>query len=989
MDSPWSVRVWQSDDGLPNNQVTSLAQTADGYLWAATSNRLVRFDGVSFEEFTPKDFAPGMTQRIAALLSTPRGLWMGLDHGALLFVDGNKTRVVATGVPDRVAQTLIETADGTIWVCYRGGFVYRLTAKGAVPCTADEGFPPGYVCSLAVDRAGTTWFGKDGHVGFFRDGRFVVPLALTRRPTRIAAAAAGGLWICAGHQLYRYTAETTLTDVGTYEPSQPTAEPTALLEDHAGGLWIGTSDSGLFHFDGTRIESVPTSHRAITSLLEDREGSLWVGTDGGGVNRVRPRAVRLENATTGLPFDTIQSLTEDTQGTLWITTQNGLLGRRGATGWETLSARPDWPGGRPTAIAADPAGGVWIATKDYALHHWRDGRYQTWRPADGLLGHTVHALVVAANGDLWLGEESPDILQRLRDGQFKTFKLPTGIRIIRAMAEDSDGDLWLGTSKGVLLRLHDEAVIDETTKISGHDALRSIRYLRAGSDGKLWIAYADEGLGLHQHGRFGNIRMEHGLPDNNLSQVIPDGHGWLWVAGDHGIFKAPEADLENVAWGRASSARTVRYGQNEGLASLQANFGDSPGALRTRDDRIWLPLRTALAVVNPTETHENAVAPPVILKRVRVNDSPVAWFGGVLPVGTLFDLQRPRSELQLEPDHRRLEIEYAALSYAAPDNVRFRYRLEGFDDEWVEAGTQRSARYSRLPAGPYRFHVKASNGDGVWSETGAVLAFTVTPFFWQTWWFRAAAFAAFFLSVVGGVRYISLRRLRQRLHTLEQQTALDRERARIARDMHDDLGSRLTHMALLVELAQRAPAETRESRMSQVASTVRRASESLDEIVWTVNPGNDLFTHLVHYIGQYAMEFLGAANIRCRVDFPDPLPAHPVLPDVRHNLFLVVKEALNNIVRHAHASEVWLRATVSDATFTLCVEDNGRGFAGEPSATGADGLNNMRRRIADIGGQLEIASTPGAGTRLSIVLAWPREKLASPHVAAVAPTGRL
>jgi ligand-binding sensor domain-containing protein/signal transduction histidine kinase len=987
IDSSWSVRPWQSDEGLPNNQVTGLAQTADGYIWVATPSRVVRFDGVSFEDFPLKNLVPGFAQKPAVLLATRNGLWVGFDHGAVIFFNGDTPRVVSKDLPDRVPQTLTETTDGTLWITYRAGVTYRITGEKARLCTAQEGFPSGYVCSLTTDTTGQLWFGKSGRVGVFHEGHFLTQVEFSRQTCRIAAARTGGLWICAGRQLFRYRRGSSAEPCGEIVAGA-TTEPTALLEDRNGGVWIGTSDNGLFHFDGKNFESVAISRGAISTLLEDREGSLWVGIDGGGLNRVRPRAVHLENAATGLPADTIQSIAEDTRGIVWLTTQTGLLVRQASAGWEIVSQQTDWPGGRPTCIAPDADGGMWIATKDNVVHHWQAGRFTSVRRGDGLLSRTVHALVVDRNGDVWLGEESPDILQRLRHGELKTFPLPAGIRVIRAMAEDDAGDIWLGTSKGMLLRIHAERVIDETARIVGKNTWRSIRYLRPAPGGRLWIAYADEGLGLYQNGRFANLTAAQGLPDNNLSQVISDGRGWLWIGGDHGLFKAREEELENVAWGRAQKVRVVRYGRNEGLASLQANFGDSPAALRTRDGRILMPLRTALAVIDPTQVHEDAPPPPVVVTAVLVNDVVVARFGGIGIAPGEIDLRQTSNPLRLAADHRRLEINYTALSYVAPENVRFQYRLEGFDDDWVDAGTQRNARYPRLPAGSYRFRVKACNSDGVWNDAGAGFAFTVAPFFWQTWWFRLVGAAVLLAGTVAIVRIVSLRRLRRRLRSLEEQTTLDRERARIARDMHDDLGSRLTHLTLLVELAQRAAVDNRDARLNQIASTVRRASESLDEIVWAVNPGNDVFPRLIHYVSQYAVEFLGVAGIRCRIDLPDRLPNRAISPELRHNLFLVLKEALTNVARHAQATEVWLRATIGNDGFTLMIEDNGRGFSEAPDDGRADGLRNMQTRMKDCGGRLEITSAPGAGARLLLVIAWPRENIQFAAPAAQVASGR-
>ena len=314
------------------------------------------------------------------------------------------------------------------------------------------------------------------------------------------------------------------------------------------------------------------------------------------------------------------------------------------------------------------------------------------------------------------------------------------------------------------------------------------------------------------------------------------------------------------------------------------------------------------------------------------------------------------------------------MSFYAPENVQFRYRLEGVDKDWIEAGTQRSVAYSRLPAGNYHFHVIASNRDGVWNEKGAGLAFMVLPFFWETLTFRLTALGAFTLCVILMVRYVSFRRLRLRLQQAEKQAALYKERARIAKDIHDDLGANLTQIALLSELVRQdsTPPSKTDVHTQKISATARQAIKSLDEIVWAVNPRNDTLAQLMDYTGQFALDYLESAEIRCRLDFPDQIPELQIPTNVRHNLFLVVKEALNNVVKHARADEVWLRLATTVEALQIEIEDNGCGFGRTSDSPGADGLRNMRQRMKEIGGECRIESRIGSGTKIIIEFPWPR-----------------
>jgi len=498
--------------------------------------------------------------------------------------------------------------------------------------------------------------------------------------------------------------------------------------------------------------------------------------------------------------------------------------------------------------------------------------------------------------------------------------------------------------------------------------------LQATADGSLWIGYAGSGLGRIKNGHYTRITVAQGLFDDHISQIVADDHGWLWLGSDHGISKIRQQQVDAFAGHQIDRIISVHYGPEEGLAGLQANFGDAPDALHGQDGRLWMPMRTALAVINPNSLREDLKAPPVLLKQMVVDDKIAAQYGGPVPVPNITDTRGLRTPLRLPPDHRHLEFIYTAMSFNAPENIRFQYQLQGFDNDWVDAETERHANYSRLAAGTYHFLVHACNSDGVWGEASTGLAFVVAPFFWQTWWFWCLALLAFASLVATVVRFVSHRSLQMKVQVLERQAALDRERTRIARDIHDDIGNMLTQVTLLSSLTQRdrnEPEKTGE-HAQQISSTVEQVTNSLDEIVWAVNPRNDTLPQLIDYIGQFSVEFLLTAGIPCHLDLPDHPPHRAVSTDVRHNLFLVVKEALNNVARHSGAREVALRVAATEQNLELAIQDNGHGFDPASVNGSSNGLRNMRQRIAELGGEFQIESDAQKGTRILLQVPWPQ-----------------
>jgi signal transduction histidine kinase/ligand-binding sensor domain-containing protein len=998
---------------LPDNTVFGVVQTPDDYLWLGTPSGLVRFDGIRFESFSSTNFISEPHRGVLTMIrSRDGGLRLAMDRGAVVWLnaDGAKVFLPRRDLPDRVPYSLMEDFEGALWVIYRGGGVCRIQEGKVRVFTAHDGLPASSaVCSMECDNEGGIWFSKGGQFGEFREGRFQVlrsvepSVPLSGIGTKMAPAREGGLWICSGARLFRFEKGGKWEELGTFGPPRAGTTPNDLLEDREGAVWIATSYSGLFRFASNRFESVPTSQQEITSLEEDREGNIWLGTAGGGLNRVRLRAITLEGTESGLPYEGVQSICEDIHGGLWAVTQNGLLAHRTDGKWAAIRESAPWSG-FATCVAPDPSGGVWIGTRLNGLFRGHNGEFTAVASTNEPISQTIHTLVVSKNGDLWIGAETPvTAVQRLRGAELRNFPVPPDIRIIRACAEDTAGNIWFGTSKGVLLRANGDQLTEETANTSKEPL--SIRYLHATADGSVWIGHAGFGLGRIKNGQYSRLTTERGLYDDWLSEIMDDGRGWLWLGGNRGIFKVRQSEIDDLDAGRTTRIRSVHYGRGEGLPSLQATSGATPGVCRTRDGRLWFPMRTGLAVVDPARLRELSEPPSTLLTRVAADERTVALYGGVMPVpgrntGQIVDLAKSERALRLPPEHRRLQFDFAALTFTSPASVTFRYRLEPIDEDWIEGGTERHADYSRLAAGKYHFRVIACSSDGLWNEAGAALGFVVLPFFWQTWWFRAAVVAAFTLSVIAIVRYASFRRLRARLRVLEQQAALHKERARIAKDIHDDVGANLTQIALLGELAQQelspqsnvpgpesadSKLGTRDSgprtqdsglnkaneRIQNISSAARQAVKSLDEIVWAVNPRNDTLAHLIDYTGQFALDYLRLAGIRCRLDFPEPTPQREVSTDVRHNLFLVVKEALHNIVKHAHATEVWLKVNADNGAVRLIIEDNGHGFEQAPDDALADGLRNMRQRMSEIGGECRIESKTGTGTKITAELPWP------------------
>ncbi len=912
------VDAWSTEEGLPQSSVISVIQTKDGYLWLGTLNGLVRFDGNRFTVFDENN-TPGLSsERIVYLFEDSRtNLWIGMDTG-----------------------TVAMTKDGRITDFQIGGAGHE-----------------GRLLYAFEDSKGIIWFyTADGRTSRYQDGKMSTDPSLISGELVLRAAKvfipgqSNSVWRMQNSHVQKWKGNQRERDLGIY-PWRINTIVTSACEDSDGNLIVGTQGEGVFWYDaGGKYRRISTeqglSHPAVLSLCLDREGNLWVGTDGGGLDRIKKKV--FNTPTEPHPW-VAQSISEDAHGGLWA-----AFNAHGVSYWFTNSVQ-DFGVGRGSnawTVLVDRNQDVWVGTRGEGLSQFQAGHFQPAAGAESL-GSQIFVLFESRGGQLWAGTTNG--LARWDGADWKITTTPDGL-VVRAIAEDAEGNLWMGTeSRGLYFFAAGKLIAYQATEggLAGND----ISCLCLDSDGVLWVGTSGHGLARFYRGKWIRYSTDDGLTSNSIDYIIEDGEGYLWIGSNAGLMRLQKKRLNDFAGGTAGSISCRTYGEADGLPTRECSAGSQPAACRTRDGRLWFPTTKGLVSVNPAELKPNRQPPVVMIESVLVegreqktNRLGSAWNQSIL----------------VPPGYERLEIHYTGLNFTAPNGVRFKYRLEGHETAWTEAGDSRVAYYSNLPPGHYYFHVTASNEDGVPNETGSVLEIMVQPQFWQTGWFLAALIVFFLGLVVAVVRYLSTQKLYRQLQALKQQEALEKERFRIARDLHDQLGANLTQVALLGEMAETdkdSPAEI-ESHAQQISQTARETTRALDEIVWAVNPSNDTLDGLVNYACKYAQEYLALAGLRYRAEVPAQLPAIPIPPEVRHNVFLAFKEAVHNVVKHAQASEVWIRLRLQSGNFALTIEDNGRGLGAlDVNATQTrNGLRNMRKRMEDIGGQFEADSASERGT---------------------------
>jgi signal transduction histidine kinase/ligand-binding sensor domain-containing protein len=977
LDERYSVDAWGTEQGLlPQSSVLAMVQTRDGYLWLGTLNGLVRFDGLHFTVFDESN-TPGLDSvRIVRLFEDSRSnLWVGTETAGAALIQNGRVHPLNIGRGRHAGHlvSICEDSAGAVWLLTEDAQLARFANETVDVWSLGQGRGR----SIIAEKGGMVWIGTDDQIlGVDAAAvRSKAPLPVIQGPPvtqvdLLLASRSGGYWRLADGVICKCSGTNIARVFARYPWTQTQRDVVkAACEDRDGNLVVGTggtSGDGVFWFDDQgHAAHISTkdrlSNNSVLSLDADTDGNLWVGLDGGGLNRVKRQVFRVLDETYGT---VAQSLCPDDQGGLWISAKshdfsywkNGVWRKYDAF-FGSLSQF------NPTAVLVDREQRVWAATRPaygLPLFQLQDG---VFRPAPGLTNAWVSGLFEDHAGALWVATSGG--LGQWNGTLWRLFTTNDGLsaNIVQSIAEDHAGILWIGTEGGGLNRFQDGHFTSFQRK-TGFPS-DNISAIYADAADVLWIGTFGNGLIRFSDGNWTHYTTQNGLIGNSLDYLIEDGDGFLWIGSNAGLMRVRKKDLDEFAAAPASFIPCRGYDKRDGLPATECTFGSQPAACRTPDGILWFPTVAGVVSVNPGQIHFNTNPPPVVVESVLVAEQASDTNGphAMLPDSVI-----------VPPGKEDLVIQYTSLNLGSADRSRFKYRLVGRETKWHEAGAQRFARYPTLSPGQYEFQVQACNEDGVWNEIGASLAVTVLPFFWQTGWFRATEVAALLAIVIATVYFIATEKLRQQLAGLRQQQALEKERSRIARDIHDQVGASLTQLALLGEMVEtdKESPEEAEAHARQISQTARETTRALDEIVWTVNPSNDSLDGLVNYICKHAQDYLSVAGLRYRLDVPSQLPATPISPETRHNVFLASKEAVTNIVKHARASEAWIHLRLEPRGFTLEIEDNGRGPAGlrEKAAESRNGMRNMRKRMEDIGGEFSIGPGRHGGTlvRLTVPL---------------------
>jgi ligand-binding sensor domain-containing protein len=744
--------AWRMSDGLPNDQLTAIRQAQDGYLWLTTFEGVARFDGARFVLFNLVHHA-GLEGNVATTLLEDRDgvLWIGALDGLVRYQRGRMTAVTKRqGLSDSWITALCAANDGALWIGTRRGGLHQLRGGTVTALGTLKGVVGDDVRALAEDREGTLWVGSSAGLSRVRNDQAASVALGTQSPTPVVESLLvdqrGSLWI--GTTVGLWFMPATRRASGSEAVPVPAfagRRVLAFCEDDQ-TLWVGT-DSGLARIAFGRVEFVAGTNltaQQVTSLTMDREGSLWIATDGGGLNRLRKASVVVRSGGT-TPSTRPMAIYRDAKGTMWTGSVCGGVTRWDAPLETTFKARQGLPNECVRAISAEPDGTIWIGTQG-GLARLRNGRITAYTTKDGLSGLFVTAVAVDRTGTVWVGIEGSGI-DRFSGGRFTNYSTANGLTSndVRALAEGPDGTIWIATLGGGVNSWRG-GVLSHVTRNEGLSSNYVLTML-IDKDGTVWVGTGGGGLDRIRNGAIAHFTSQHDLPSENIFQILDDGRGNLWMSCTRGIFWVSRSDFDEVTAGIRSRVRAGWLGQEEGVPPGGISAGGQPPGAIDSSGRLWFPTLEGVAIVDPRRVVQNRVAPQVHIERVLVDRHEMSL-----------------DQLSAIPAGRHaIQFDYTALSLVAPSQVLFKFQLKGLSDEWVEAGTRRSAYFTNLHRGSYRFQVQASNNDGVWNMDGAVLEFVVLPHFYETPLFYGVATALIVWVVWAGYRFrVRALRIRQK-----------------------------------------------------------------------------------------------------------------------------------------------------------------------------------------------------------------------------------
>ena len=983
------VDRWTTAEGLPQNTVNAILQTRDGYLWVATFGGLARFDGVRFTVFNTVNAPAIKSSRVTALHEDGDGiLWAATETGEISCLRDGEFRVFDGGGEQEEINSLFVDSQGVLWVGgWNGARRYRLPPErcGAAvhefervkPPPLPDGQTSNQIWTILETANGDVWLNNFGvnddnppRLLRWRENRalevFDVSADLNQTADHATrrihvsdiALAEKTLWLADNNGLLRFDGQHFIKELAL---TGDDTDRVKFARDADGNLLVNLSDSVARLNAAGQWETVANAElkgKQARAFFRDRENNLWLGTNADGLLRLNQNFIESYDESKGVAKNQTAAVLQDSRGDLWIA---GFGLRRFEN--NQFAREPNVPEAYFLALTELRDGTLLIGGYDTLFARRADGSVVDLsgelKAVFGNSPFAVKAIFEDSRGFLWLGFRDKGLLRRGRDGDYERFTTAAGLagNQVQYITETADGALWFGILGGATRYQN-----GKFTNLTVADGLvnNNVRAVLQTNDGNIYFGTYGGGLARLQNGELRILTKQNGLFDDVVSRIIADDDdGNFWMLGNQGVFTARKSDLDAFFDGARTQVFCRSFGTADGMLTAEGNGGSQPAGWLARDKRFWFPtIRGYIAVAPPAPDN---FLPPAVIETVKINNQTV-------------DAQQ---SITLNPADQNLEIHYTGLGFKRSEQIRFRYKLEGFDRDWTEVGTRRTAYYSYPPVGDYVFAVQAANADGVWNNDGARLRLRVLPPFYRTWWFFALTVLLFFglVFLLFSLRIARLKRARRAQESLSRRLIQlqEEERKRIAADLHDGLSQNLVIIKNRagLSLTDRADLDGVFEQIEEIAEAAQESLNEVREIASNLRPFQIDRLGLTKAIESLARK-ANAPNLKvtARVEDIDDLFA----PEMQINLYRIVQESLNNIIKHSNAAQASIEITRQPKTIQVTIRDNGRGFdlpnvyRAESTDGNGFGLLGIYERARILGTTPIIVTGAGDGTAIRLTI---------------------
>lgn len=967
---------WTADNGLPQNSVYAIKQTRDGYIWLATVDGLVRFDGVNFTVFNRSNTPGIINNRFISLFEDRNGdLWAGTEENGIVRMHNGAFSAYGAegGFASKYAFLLTDDEAGNPMVIDSDHKTHRFNEDKfelfqLLPSSQNSVIKKKIkpvICAATASAIKIRCYLRGGLLEFENPEN--IPLNFVN--TKAVEDKQGNLWIAfLTSGLYKYSPDGKLTIYRQKDglPGSPIflvpgAEKVRLLtKDIQGAIWLTdleTMKSELV------TRQPPKLFDALAHAAEDSEGSIWIGTTRGGLFRLRKQTITAYSKAEGLADNNVYPIYEDKKGIIWVGTTRGLFRHENGS-FDLVEGTEQF---NIEALGVTPDNRLLVSSTDTRINGvyvLEGNQVKRFSAVSQIVNYTFYT---DEENTLWSGGRNG--LIRVKDGIETRFDENDGLAAndVKIIIGDGAGGMWIGSYGG--LTHYKNGKFEKWTAAEELPAL-NIRSLYLDADHALWIGSYDSGLVRFKDRKFTHYTSRIGLFNDGAFQILEDEQRNFWISSNRGIYRVKKDELNEFAEGKRSSISSVAYGKSDGMLSAECNGGRSPGGIKARDGRLWFPTQDGVAVIDPKEVKTNPKPPPVVIESVKIDNKLISDFS----------LQE-KSQIQIDPTQQNFEIQYTALSFINAENLRFKYKLENLDSEWIEAGTRRTAYFSHVPPGNYTFKVIAANADGVWNETGQSVEITVLPPFYRTWWFRTLVvilvIALGYFLYKRRITQLERQRLAQQNFSRQLIASQEDERKRIAAELHDSLGQRLIVIKNLAWMFLSAKGNSDKHQIEELSEEASNAISEVKAISYNLRPYQLDRMGLVRAIEAIIRSAENSSEIEFSLEIDNINNYFP--KEMEINFYRIIQESVNNILKHSGAAKAEIVIKKFEDYLDVTISDDGNGFEFQENLLntqrdfqnlqiGGFGLIGIKERIELLGGKMEIKTVPGQGTVINITI---------------------